>query len=270
MKLSHFIRRSLLFAFALCSFFAVHGQPIAGAVPSGAVLSTPNINMLLPNGSDSVDIDLNCDMVNDLRVMLVFGDPAFDIPHVAGFTPLDTNLEFCSYTISGFPSPVLSLFDLGDTLTCPGASFWSGAPQLYLGYYGCVCPTGPEEEVDRYVHYRFGTQEGWIKVSFDINQVQTFITLNVPELAVWCTASAADDPDATSLMCYPNPSLDGWIGVETGLDIRTVTAFDSKGALVRKSELTSNKLQLPEQAGLYILEFEDEYGAVIRQKVIRR
>lgn len=261
----------LFFAIAACSFVTVHAQTIAGTVPPGAVLTTPNISLVISGWSDSAEVDLNCDMVNDLKVVLFFGDPSIGLTSYARFTPLDSNLQFCTYINPGFSIPLLTLHDPGDTLICSGSSSWSNDPNLYAGYFGCFCPTGPEEEIDRFVHFRFGAQEGWIKISFDVNNVATIISVAVHEFSAWCITSGIDDNDASpALVCYPNPSLDGTITVETQLDIRQVAVYDSKGALIRQSALLNGKMQLPDQPGLYFLEFADEYGAIVRHKAIRR
>jgi hypothetical protein len=271
MKLPKYLRTTLLLVTVFWLISPIQAQLIAGTVPPGAVGFNPNISMVIPNGADSVGFDLNCDMVDDLRVVLVFGASTIDTPNTVGFTSLDSTLQFCVDTVQGLPFPVTTLHDAGDTLTCPGPAVWSLNTNIWMGYYGCVCPQGPEEEYDRCVHYRMGAQEGWIKVSFDVNNVATVIAVQIDSLSAFCTSTdIAEASELPALTCYPNPTLDGLLRVETQLNIRHVTVYDSKGTTVHKGPFLNQQVHLPEAPGLYFLIFEDQFGETIRHTALRR
>lgn len=271
MKSLKTIQSIVLFAVLSFSAMPLHAQLIAGTVPSGAVLATPNTILAVTVGADSIGIDLNCDMVDDLRFVVSYGSSLDEIPNSAGFTVLDSTIRFCMDTTPGLPLPMIALHDAGDTLNCSGSFSWSADQSVYLGYYGCTCPPAPEQEFDRYIHYQFGSQEGWIKVSFDLNNFSAPIQAEVHEFTSWCVATeVTEEVSNPTIRCYPNPSLDGLVRVETPLAIRQVTVYDTKGALVRQGALSNNLMELPEQPGLYLLVFEDQNGKTFLHKAIRR
>lgn len=268
--LKPFIYFSLLLAVFAASNSA-NGQLVAGTTPAGAIVTQPGIHMWGDtSGRDSAGIDLNCDGQDDLVAGLLFGSPALDFEHAVGFRLIHPALEVCvDSTMPTRPHGLMWMYDAGDTMACGTIpQRWSGDEYQDLGYLGCLCPPGPFEAVDRYVLYRLGNTEGWIQLSFDLDEPDT-VTFSITEVVQFCGLLPVDDKVRTDISkVYPHPVHDrARIEIAQGVRASEVVVWNMLGTVVRRlrpeglNRFEFDRGGLP--AGMYVYQVNGHGGDIL-------
>jgi hypothetical protein len=178
-------------------------QIIAGAGASGLLITDPMINLSVSSvgNSDTGMIDLDCDSVGDIRVILYKGPTVVDGANMAYLTILNPGFEICADTGYVDFSPV-HFYNAGDTITSPAGTSWSNDSLLKLGDFGCMDCQGPASVSNLYIAYRniSTLQTGWIKISFflTVSGGPAPVTLSIPEVLSPCSYTACTVSSGTS------------------------------------------------------------------------
>src|SRR5204862_3586535 len=119
-----------------------------------------------PFTTTSASLELDCDDMPELNVVLAQGQIALDAPNVAMIQLLDPGIELCMDLAPFDNRP--KYYTLGQLLDCSGDFDWQNDSINILGAYGGFGTIGPSSVSDRYVAYRLNGQVGWIRISFDL------------------------------------------------------------------------------------------------------
>lgn len=268
----HRIATTLILLFGILSHLPALSQITAGGPSGVAVVVTPGINLtastLFPF-KDSAAFDMDCDSQDDFIFRLNHGSPAFDIPHIAGIEILDTSIQFCVDTNANYFDG-LRFYDLGDTLNCTGNSKWSTDTDILLGNYGCgFCTPLSEGETDKYIYWKQGIFEGWIKLSFDLNTSPSPITLDVHEILSHCLSASLEVDPLGDIKAFPNPNETGVLRFRNDLQIQSYTLYSLSGKRLMEGTISPNGLELPASKGVYLLQIDLLDGSTLIKKIIR-
>lgn len=268
--------KNTFFLLALCLLFTgyatANAQTNAGAVPGGMSITNPNVNLSVSTSMNATGMafDVDCDGNPDLMATLWKGTTAIDIPNEARLERLNPNIEICGDT------GVLSIakqYVNGDPLLCMGSEDWRPDTMHLVANYGCFLCPGPWDATDTYIAYRIGTQIGWIKMSYNINDLGSgtqAITFDINEVLSPCTPNSLSDPNpAPALTVYPNPSDNGTLRIESSESIAQVEVLNLMGQRLQLTPLSHNELTLPQESGLYVLRISGKKGSVWTRKVLR-
>jgi hypothetical protein len=264
---------SLLFTlfFSLAGFFTSHAQITADSVPSGMYAVNPYISLSVsPCGSfDSSYVDLNCDQVPDMTLILYKSYTMIDGSNMLYLRILDHAYEICKDTAGMFSSfygrP--HYYNAGDPLVCPVNAEWANDSIYEFGDYGCMDCTGPNSENNVYIAYRKLGQVRWMKVSFylsDLGSCTFTITASINLILSPCMSSGIQSSsDPSAFYVSPNPfSSQTIINTNRPLHDGTLTVYNAFGQVVKQMNnlegqtITFQRDNLPE--GVYFIRLEDD------------
>jgi hypothetical protein len=265
---------ALFIALLLFTVKPVFSQIIAGSASAGLTISDPDVTLSAsPSGTSvSAFIDLDCDGMADAEVYLYKGATVIDGGNTAYLFITNTDIQISRDTSA--PGIVADYYNAGDTLTIPGAAYWTSDTAYRLGDFGCMACFGPASVSNKYIAYRniSSSQTGWIKISFDLfdsGSTTSPVTLSMPEVLSPCviTAIPSIGPGTGSATCgvfnynytvYPTCSgmCDGAIYI-TGLSGGTPPySYDWSGSPTGDGTSTISNLC----AGNYSVEITDAGG----------
>ena len=247
-------------------------QTIIGSVPTGMTITNPNVYVeaSATSESDTMSFDIDCDGTKDFRLYVKKSAAFADLPTVCLIYRLNADFELCSDSgISSIPK----YYDSGDTLQCSGAQEWKSDFTNYLGNWGCGACYLPSVITDKYILYRKGGQEGWLKISFNIQATgldTVTISATIDEVLTQCetTKVISNHQYFPKLIYYPNP-------VASNLTIESNTSgilclLRVTGEQVFSRQIEGDiKINIESyDRGLYFLTYVTKEGEASTQKLI--
>lgn len=189
---------SCLFLFFSMGTKIILAQVTAGSFSANTSIKNPNINL---SASDSALLDIDCDGINDIRILLKpfsppgncpgLDYPGPDCPNELKFFMLNDSFSLCMMdTVNYWKRITTSISSLGDTL-CTGYDWWNADSSVYL--ISCAnswqCGVALSRAIDKYITYKKKStgEIGWIKVSFDL--LANPITSSINEFLAPCGTS---------------------------------------------------------------------------------
>lgn len=248
-------------------------QTTAGSVPNGMSITNSNVNLSVSTSQAGANMPfgIDCDGMDDISIKLYKGNPSFDLPNSTSMYLLNPLFEICSDT-GAYSIP--SYYNLGDTLLCVGNREWKSDSINYLGNYGCFGCTGPATISNMYLAYRIGSQVGWIKISYDIDDMGVSsapITMSIPEVLSPCTVNSLQQIQSDkAFYLTPNPTLNGNIEIHCLEKINSIEVVSMMGQFVKVIEVNSAKIKLPDQKGIYIIRVWGEKGGYWHRRILRQ
>ena len=264
--------------FVLQLFVGLHyasAQLSAGGGTSGASIIQTNINLNVPTiGDDTlVYLDIDCDSVNDLRILLFNGQIAIDEPNFIQLGILNNSIEICSDTATNWQ---VSYYNFGDPLCVGVGQQWRSDTSFFIACYGGFGCGGFQDQVsNKYIAYKkVSSQEiGWIRLSFDLVSTGgsgSPVTLTIEEMLVLCSVNSVSDFDyENGIMCFPNPSSDGLVNIDSKEPIAQADVFNSIGKRVLLFQQDIKSIQLPDEEGIYMLRILTRNGKYNNFKIVR-
>jgi hypothetical protein len=262
------MKRALPLLFSALPFIA-QAQLHAGDVPAGSTAMEMDIAMDLPadHSSDEATIDLDCDGLADLKIVLVHGMPEADAPNYAVLRTLDTDLEICRKGTGTSARPAYYLE--GEELACTGNFDWRSTPTTVLGVYGTRGATGPFRADSMYIAFSNKDQVGWLELSFRLNsQVPR---LRVHRVLTWCNggAEAPLAPAGVELRVMNSVTGGEPLRIINNEEFIAYELFDLAGKLVATRQAPATELEAPADPGTYIVHGVKADGQRAVAKIIR-
>lgn len=274
------LSRSVLFVVATaCLLLApiqTISQIIAGTLPSGAFAFAPGITLTIApsSGSDTVELDLDCDGISDMSLELAMGDSTQPTLNRIMIVERDSNVAVCGAEIPISPPLVYTarLYDPGDPLICNFPNVMALDGEILIGAWGSG-PSGgifPSEEMDEYLYWSKGTQEGWIKLSFDIDSYSDTIWVEVEEILRYCVTTSTVAPSHEAPSIFPNPSWDGILKIHSSERVIAFAVYSMKGVKLQEGRELPDQLVIPSEAGIYLIHLWTDDGRSLTEKAVIR
>ena len=252
-------------------------QTVAGTLPSGANLQSPGLNMVVDTVEESrtETLDLNCDGQPDLAFTISFGYIALDAPSSAHLTVLNNDIEICGHEPMVSYHPQAIQHQSGDLLDCSGNNNWFTDTTITLGWWGGFVPLQPFTATNRYLAFREGSNVGWVRISYNVDQSLGAVFLEVDELALFCMTNSVDNASfLPATLVYPNPVQAGFTvdfgEVTSGITVRLISTMGRE--VLSETYGQTNQVYLTPNAapGYYLLEISNEAGLRNTQPLILR
>lgn len=264
--------KTVVLAIAIMIFYSTWSlaQITAGSIPAGTSVYNPGINLETDSifEEDTASFDIDCDGVNDIRLTLYKGPTIIDGANVVSLFLLNSSLEICTDT--GYYSEA-HFYNFGDSLNCIASEEWISDSISYLSSFGCFGCIGPGVLNDVYVQYKLGSSIGWIKVSFDIDDITPELTATVSEVLQLCTVTGEiERPEDDRIFIYPNPTMEGIIQLEGGKRVASVQLYNVAGQRMDVQLLPNNQIKIPNEKGLYALRVIDVNQKIWRTTVLKQ
>ena len=269
--------KKFLYPLLCLSFLAPHtlfGQIhlTAGQFPFGSPPYDPMISLTdsMTGATESGFFDIDCDNNDDFEIYVNFGNLAIDQPHTAGLKILTPGIEVCTESNTPWRP---RYFNFGDSLHCTGGYSWNTDTTLLMGSDGGFTPLGPATVSNKYVAFRMtGSNIAlWFEVTFDVTAYVTpWPSLEVHQVLDGCfILSVADEDWNNTLQLGPSPNHNGILQLYADRTIHTLEIFNISGQSVKQVAFPSTQVELPQEAGVYLVRLTDGDGNVASRKVVR-
>jgi len=182
---------------------------------------------------------------------------AYDTTSIVGYAKVDPNFNFEGFEGSGtdLVNYHVPLNNYNGTIKVITKMYYQSVPPKYLeDMFSYSTP-----EIDEFKAMYLNADKTPVLVACD-----SIVNISV--------VTGVESQSIADIGIYPNPTNDGWIklrGIESG-KIDQIQVFDVRGKLVASfSNASANGIQLPEEAGVYLVKAEGEFGEEVL-RVVRR
>lgn len=197
-----------LFTLALLFAGTCVSAQTAGSVAQGAclALSQDSIGLHQNQTKDTIRLDLDCNGLDDVLLILQNNMPAVDMAHQFLVESVDPSFKICGSSGTGLPTT--SLYNLGQALNCASSNAWQSGLQRVARHGGLFTPS-LHSATDAFIAFEKGSQKGWIKVNFSVYSTLSTDTIfiRVKEMTALCS-TASNFPVSIQGICkkYVSPS----------------------------------------------------------------
>ncbi len=259
-------------------------QIVAGEVPTGHTLTDYAIHLeaIAMYTEASAWIDVDCDGVNDFRILLQRNWPEVDDSNRLYLRSLSGSITVCAADTT----PPLCSFNHayqypdGQTMSCPLPFSMLADTNIWLGdYLTFTCQgTIPDRADSAYIHYAKEVDgvlnEGWILLSFDVRGFDG--GPNNPWADVHAAIGVCQgtgigpygwNDERTKL--YPNPAPDGLVNWSCPVPLLSIEVHDAMGRLVLAGAGgTTGQLDLSGRQGAFFLRCRTIHGPLPVEKLV--
>ena len=89
------------------------------------------------------------------------------------------------------------------------------------------------------------------------NADQSAVLVNSAQLNdIFVESNEIKEVSPQELGISPNPTIDGWLNINTSYQILQIDIYNLNGQLIKSIEQVENQVQLPEENGVYLLKVQ--------------
>ncbi|MFM2386993.1 MAG: hypothetical protein RL660_1750 [Bacteroidota bacterium] len=224
-----------------------HSQINAGVIPAGSmpIVLNANLSNYTYFTHDSVQIDLNNDLVKDVQFELYQGPTIIDAANYIRIKNLGASIKFCDTTIFG--KPYTKLYSYGDLMTCFMQTNWGSFNQDFVADYGCMDCVGPGKDSNKYLGFldTITNIQGWLKIKFNITgsgNMANPITLTIDTLLPNMIPSSLSNTENEEIKIFPTPL--GKTFYINSSNINEVRLYNFSGQELELAKINNNEFEL--------------------------
>lgn len=271
----------LLLAMIVMAPVRLLGQLVAGVVPAGYTLTSYSIYLeTVENHTDDVaTFDVDCDGVDDFRIVLNRRAPEWDIPNRLYLRSLVDSIRTCAADTAAYCSFNHALmYASGQTMSCELPFALQVDTNVVLGDYATfLCPgAAPMSTDSAFIQYEKVTNgsvhAGWILLSFN-TMSGSFINpwTEVHAAIGMCqeTGIGTYSSNDQQITVHPNPAPQGIFNWSSHDPFVALEVFDMTGRLVHTGAGGNRgQIDLSSMQGTFILICRTTKGSVLTERIV--
>ena len=268
--------------------FISSAQLIAGHAPSRTSIVSPGYLMSVNTAyeTDSVQLDLDCDGLQDVEVAIYSGNPWWDIPATLCLAKINPKFSFCwADSATSVPASFVQWYSYNDTMSCGTGYSWKRNPSYFTSFFNYnyfdiahqkVIPfvpfRAPDSLTEGFLAFRkkevgAAEQLGWINISFNFRNPWNPIA-SIHSFTQLCWPTDVDEISKTEFRVYPTLFNENITLVSKNERYR-ILILNHSGQTVYKQDFDKQGLQELELShlpkGMYFL----SYQSVDAQELIK-